>query len=514
MKKLFAWVRSLFDIDDTAHKAALAAIDRNTPDAPPISTMRISAMLLLRSKMTPEQQKATEGDIVARYEPPPGVLPVGREAQHLAMDSTPYDYINDTYYCGERFRGYPYLAMLSQLPDYRKMSETIAKHMCRKWIKVVSTGDSDKGELIAKMEAALTKFKVRELFRSAAELDGFFGRGQIYIDVNTPKGQVPARIDPLELKTPLIRTPAKIAKGALRGFTLVEPMWTYPNQYNSNDPLAPNYYKPSSWFVMGKVVHASRLLMFASRPVPDILKASYNFGGISLSQLAEPAVNNWLRTRDSVSDMVHSFSLSGILTNMGSALSGGDGESMFARGDLFNRTKDNRGLLMLDKDSEEYFQHDTPLSGLADLQAQAQEQPAAVANIPLVYLLGITPSGLNASSDGEIEVFESYIVTMQDTLFGDNLTSVFDIIQLSEFGSIDPDISYQFVPLSQMDPKEAADIQKVKAETDAVLIAASVISPDDARDRLVADEENDYHGLEGNAPIPETEPDTDDAKAD
>lgn len=482
-----------------------------TPE-PAISKMRISDVLIARAKMTPEQRAATEGEVVAPYEPPPGVLPAGREAQLLAMDDTPYGYINDTYYCGERFRGYPYLAMLSQLPDYRKMSETIAKQMTHKWIKVVSTGEgADKSELVAKMEAALEKFKVRDLFRDAAQLDGFFGRGQIYIDVNTPRGQVPARKDPDELKTPLIRSPAKIAKGSLRGFTLVEPMWTYPNQYNSNDPLAPDYYKPSSWFVMGKVVHASRLMMFASRPVPDILKASYNFGGISLSQLAEPAVNNWLRTRDSVSDMIHSYSLSGIMTNMGSALTGGDGAGMLARADLFNNTRDNRGMLLLDKDSEEFFQFNTPLSGLADLQSQAQEQPAAVANIPLVYLLGITPSGLNASSDGEIEVFESYISTMQETLFNVPLKMVFDVIQLSEFGAIDPDISHQFVPLSQMDPKEAADIQKVKADTDAVLIGASIISPDDARDRLVADEENDYHGLEGNAPIPETEPGADDA---
>ncbi|WP_163505183.1 anti-CBASS protein Acb1 family protein, partial [Escherichia coli] len=75
-------------------------------------------------------------------------------------------------------------------------------------------------------------------------------------------------------------------------------------------PLAADYYKPQSWYVMGKEVHASRFLSFVSRPVPDVLKAAYNFGGLSLSQIAEPYVDNWIRTRDSVGDMVHSYSTS------------------------------------------------------------------------------------------------------------------------------------------------------------------------------------------------------------
>lgn len=475
--------------------------------APAVSKLRIKHDLVAKSAAPPVANRQ-----IAPYEPPPGVVPPLMHDAAMALDSSPYDYMNtSSVFIGERFRGYPYLALQSQGPEYRKMSETIAKQMVRKWIEVVSTGDEDKSDKIALMEKALKRFKVRELFYEAAQLDGFFGRGQIYIDVNKPGGQTPARIDPDELTTPLLRSPAKIPKGALRGLTLVEPVWTYPNAYNSNDPLAPDYYKPSSWFIMGKVVHSSRLLHFVSRPVPDMLKAAYNFGGLSLTQLAEPSVNNWIRTRDSVADMVHSFSLCGIKSNLGADLSGnGAGGGMLDRADLFTNIKDNRGLLMLDKDSEEYFQHDTPLSGLADLQSQAQEQPAAVANIPLVFLLGITPSGMNATSEGEIEVFHSYILSMQETLFAENLNRVFQIIQLNEFGDIDEDITFKFLPMVEMDRDQSATIQKTKAETDAVLINSGVIAPDEARNRIASDDESDYAGLPGNAPEPVTEDDSDD----
>ena len=474
------------------------------PEAPKPARRSIDAMVLAKSR-----QKETDPQQLIQiepYQPPKGVIPEAQAQGALAMDSTPYDYVNSIY-CGAHFKGYPYLALLSQQPEYRKMSETIAKQMTRKWIKVRAIGDEDKADKVQAMEDALEEFHIRALFRKAAELDGIFGRGQIYIDVKTPKG-TPAQVDPEELKTPLLRSPAKIAKDSLIGFKIVEPVWTYPSSYNSDNPLAADYYKPTAWFVMGKTVHASRLMMFASREVPDLLKASYNFGGLSLSQLAEPYVNNWLRTRDSVSDMVHSFSVQGVKTNMGDVLSGAGGEALFDRAKLFNNMRDNRGLFMLDKDSEDFFQFNTPLTGLDALQAQAQEQMASVSNIPLVYLLGITPSGLNASSDGEIKVFGEYILSMQEAIFTENLNRVFEIIQLSKFGTIDPDIGYEYEPLSQMDPVEMAAIRKSDAETDAVLIDAGVISPDDSRERLIADPDNGYTALESNPDL--GDPDIDD----
>ena len=465
----------------------------DSPETQKTALSQINAMLLALSQQDAKDEAKVQFE---PYEPPAGVIPAGMRKSALAMDSTPYDFVNTTY-AGAHFKGYPHLAMLAQMPEYRKISEAIAKEMTRKWIKLTSTGDDDKSEKITRLQEALDRFKIRALFRRAAELDGFFGRGQIYVDVKTPSG-VLAQADSEELKTPLIRDPAKIKKGALNGFKIVEPVWTYPSAYNSDNPLSQDYYKPTSWFVMGKTVHSSRLIMFVSREVPDLLKASYNFGGLSMSQLAEPYINNWLRTRDSVSDLLHSFSISGIKTDMSSALSGGNGDDMFNRAKLFNNMRDNRGIFMLNKESEEFFQFNTPLSGLDALQAQAQEQMASVSSIPLVKLLGITPSGLNASADGEIRVFYDFIHSMQEDLFADPLDRVFEIIQLSEFGEIDPEIGYEFEPLYQMDEVQKSTIRKSDADTDAVLIGAGVISPDESRSRVIADPDSRYHSLESN----------------
>lgn len=470
--------------------------------------MKIGVNLLARAK----HEKDAPPPKIAAYKPPKGVIPDTDKKSVLAMDSSDYNYINTAFGgLNQNFKGYPYLSLLLQRPEFRKMCEVISREMTRQWITVICSGNEDKSDKIKDIENALRKFKVQNVFRKAAELDGAFGRGQIYIDLLMPNSKLKASEDPNELETPLFLDPAKISKDSLLGFTAVEPLWTYPAEFNATDPLSKTYYKPQSWYVMGKKVHGSRLLTFVSREVPDLLKPSYNFSGLSLSQMAEPYVDNWIRTRNSVGDMLHSFSINGIKTDMATMLAedvadgsigGGD---LISRIELFNRFRDNRGCFVLDKESEEFFQFNTPLSGLDSLQAQAQEHMASVSSIPLVFLLGVTPQGLNASSEGEILVFETTIAAMQELLFRDNLETVIKIIQLSLFGDIDSDITFKFNPLRELTAKEIAEVEKMKADTDAVYLDKGVIAPEDVLNRLANDKDSQYHGLETNI-----DPDLDD----
>lgn len=435
----------------------------------------------------------------AKYEPPVGVIPDDIRTAVLAMDSTPYDSLNGSYpdFVFGGFPGYPYLAQLAQLPEYRRMVSVIAEEMTRKWIKVKAAGDGDesKAERVALLVAAMERYKVQDVFRLAIEHDGFFGRGQIYIDVRSPLG-LSAWTDREELQSKLFVSNKKITPGSLVGFRVIEPVWTYPGIYNADNPLSDDFYKPAEWYVMGKTVHASRMLDLVSRPVPDMLKAAYNFGGLSLTQIAEPYVSNWLRTRDSVGDVLHSFSLSGIMTNMANILTGKNDPNYAKRAELYNRTRDNRGLLMLDKTSEEFFQFNTPLSGLDTLQAQAQEHMFFVSAIPSVKFAGLSPTGLNASSEGEIKVFYDTIAAGASRLLKHPLKRVMDIIQLSEFGEIDPDITFEFEPLHEMTREQLATIRKTEAETDQIYESVGAVTNNEVREKLASDPNSPYSGLD------------------
>nr|DAP17337.1 MAG TPA: portal [Caudoviricetes sp.] len=416
-------------------------------------------------------------------------LPDGVKPNGLAMDSSPLGNFGADCFFGTGFIGYPRLAELAQISEYRSVSETTANEMTRQWIEIKSVGEEDNSEAIKQIEECYERLNVRDVFRKAIETDGLFGRGQILVLIKDHDGK---------LANPLLLTEKTIAKGSLKALVNIEPMWTTPAPYNAIDPTSPDFYKPKAWYVMAQEIHASRLFTLISRPVPDMLKPAYNFGGVSMTQLMMPYVERWLRTVDSVSDLLHSFSLSGIKTDMSAILSGSDDgdTNIMLRAELYNRLRDNRGLMLLSKDEEEFFQFNTPLSGLDALLAQSQEQMAAPSHTPLVKLLGITPSGLNASTEGEIAVYYDYIRAMQENLLRDPLDKLLKLVQLHLFGKVNDNITFDFVPLQQMTEAELSAIRKSDTDCDVAYIQAGVVSAEEVRGRLASEPDSGYNGID------------------
>jgi phage-related protein (TIGR01555 family) len=479
-----------------------------------LSLKQINAVL---GTFTPPQALGTAPSGVDVVPPvmPAGVVP---ESVKLAQDralSGVYEYANG-FLNGHGFIGFPALIGLTQQPEYRKIVGVIAEEMTRKWVKIQAKGDDDKSEAIAELTEAMRHFKLREHFHELAIHDGFYGRGQLYIDLKDKLGN-PISVDPALRKLPIIVDKRTVAVGSLNGFKAVEAMWSYPGAYNSDKPLRSDFYNPSTWYVMGDEIHASRLMTFVSQPVPDVLKPAYAFAGLSMIQIAMPYVGNWLRTRDSVSDLVNGFSVPILKTNMSGALGGGAGQQETLRVGLFQKWRSNFGVWMLNKgtdgagDAEEFNFENVPLSGLDKLQAQAQEQQASVSSIPLVKLLGITPSGLNASSDGEVRVFYDHIKARQERFFRPGLERALQIIQLHLWGEIDEDLEVVFESLWEMDALQASTIRVNDAQTAGAYIADGVLMPEEVRQAVADDPDNPFHSIDTSI-VPEVDA-TDDAPA-
>jgi len=485
-----------------------------TASAKELAEQHRAALMNAIAKLNAEKEEKhpaiTAEQIFKVVKPPKGVLPADMPAaQKMAFDQSLEDLsgmmgwatTNSLFVEGLMFLGYPYLAQLSQRPEYRVISETWAQEMTRKWIRLTAASkgaDSagDKSDKLTAIDAELKRLKVQDAFKRCAELDGFFGRGHIYVELAGVESS-----DREELKTSIGEgtgsiSKAKVARGSLKGLRVVEPVWTYPNGYNANDPLKGNFFKPDTWFVMGQEIHTTRLLTFIGRPMPDLLKPAYSFGGLSLSQMAKPYVDNWLRTRQSVSDAVSNFSIMMLMTDMAAMLNEGAFTDLVTRADFFNTTRDNRGLMLADKNTEDLKNVSMPLGGLHELQAQSQEQMSSVSQIPLVKLTGISPSGLNASSEGEIKVFYDKVNAQQVVLFNDNLQKILALVQLHLFGEVDPEIGFVWEPLDTLDPAAEATRRKTDADTDAVYLDHGVISPEEVRAKLAADDMSPYASLD------------------
>lgn len=500
--------------DKPARKPRRAAVVDNVvhlgaQPAPAPAPMKIKDMAEIETRGRP----GDTGDLIAYSKPvapPPGVLPASMAFDNIMPAATGQVYawaVNGALREGLGFLGYPYLAELTQRPEYRRISEILAKEMTREWITLTAggvsaskgkgAGQEAKAKKIAQLENAMRDFDVQRLFRQAAEQDGFFGRSQLYV------GTKAAVDDPKETAKPLIIDKTKLGKGELAYFRLIEPLWTYPGFYNADNPLAPDFYRPQMWYVMAQEVHISRLLTFVGREMPDILKPAYQFGGLSLSQMAKPYVDNWLRTRQSVSDLIHSFSVMVLSTDMSTLLAGGSARDLLNRIQIFNNFRDNRGTFVCNKETEELTNVSAQLAGLHELQAQSQEHMSSVTGIPLVVLLGITPSGLNASSESELDTFYAWVKAQQEHLFRPNLKKVIELLQLHVFGEIDPDITFDFNSLEDTDETAEATNRKTDADRDTAYINAGVLDPAEVREALANDEDGPYHMVDLSGPPPE-----------
>lgn len=450
---------------------------------------------------------------------PPKAMPPKESGLQMAMDDsltwagaqTAGAWIGGLANEGLLFLGYPYLAELAQRPEYRVMSETIATEMTRKWIRFEATGDDDvdKTEKIKELQDFAEHLKLRDSYADLALQDGLFGRSHLFHDFGDDQNEA-------ELKTPIGNgrdeiTKSKVGKDKpLRRLQVIEPVWTYPTTYNATNPLSVDWYNPQVWYVMGKEIHCSRILKFIGRPVPDLLKPAYSFGGLSLTQMAKPYVDNWLTTRTSVGQLIHSFSVMVLMTDLQTILQPGNATNLMARVELFNALRDNQGAFVLNKATEDFKNVSTSLSGLHELQAQAQEHMMSVCRIPAVKFTGMQPNGLNASSEGEIRAFYDTIAAYQNRFFRPNLTTTIDLMMVSLWGERDPDITFNFEPLWELSEKEKSEKRKADAETGQILIDSGSISPEEERARVVNDPESLYQGLNPeDMPEPPTEEMTD-----
>ena len=336
---------------------------------------------------------------------------------------------------GLAFMGFTFLSELAQRPEFRVMSETIADDATRKWIDFDVVGDeqkqreerakdpqgydermadpdqakkrvSDAGKLdkVKALKDDQLRLMVKDRFYDMSRGDGFFGRMHLFCDIRTAGSGTGADINdikPEELKSPLgdsrdAVTKTKVPIGSFKGLRSIEPVWTYPLMYNAINPLREDWYNPQVWFVMGQEIHGTRLQTFIGHPVPDMLKPAYSFSGLSLTQMAKPYVDIWLQTRQSVAELIHSFSVMVLMTDLSTQMQPGNLGALLGRVSMFNMLRDNQGTFVVNKNTEDFKNVSASLSGLHELQAQSQEHMAAVHRIPLVKFTGIQPSGLNA----------------------------------------------------------------------------------------------------------------------
>lgn len=397
-------------------------------------------------------------------------------------------------YTDASFLGYGALANLSQNGLIRAGVEMRADEMTRKWGELKRKGEEeDDDDKINKLTEAMEKMKIREKFRSASCMCGYFGGCLLFIDTGEKKENL---VNPLTLHK------ATFGQGKLKSFRLIEPYLVTPSNYNSVNPMSDDYFKPNIWFIQGIPVHSSRVIYFAENKLSTLLMPAYNFFGMPLAQKVLDAVGHYTQNREAAQRLLQKYALTILKTNMEQVLQNGFDSELKKRIQYFVQNRSNDGCATIDKEMEDLVVQTTSLAGVTDLVRQSMEYVAAMFNEPVVKMWGLSPNGF---SSGEAELQNHYdnIKSQQEKMFGDALQRVLRVTQMSLFGEVDESIIFSFTPLAEDDEHRIAETNKLQVDTDSALISAGVITPEEARKRLIDDANSGYNSLEEELkPIP------------
>ena len=399
-----------------------------------------------------------------------------------------------------RFIGYPALSGLTQNGLIRAGVEMIADEMTRKWVDINTTQSVAGGEqnpVIADLKTDMDTFNIKTLFHDASRLTSYFGDCLAYIDTGED--------DPAALMTPLYMDESTFKPGTLRGLRLIEPFNISPGFYNASDPLANDYFKPRSWFILGREVHATRFLYFSSALPPSMLIPAYNFFGIPLAQTVLDVVQHFTECREAEARLLKKFSLTVFKTDMSDLMNGLEDTNIRARLKYFVQNCDNDGLMTIDKE-EDIIKVETPLAGVTDIVRQSMEMVAAYFGEPTVKLWGISPGGFNSTGEADLRNHYDHIAASQEKMFREPLNAVLKLLQYNRRGTVDESITASFVPIGDEDAGQIANVNKTKADTASVYLQNGVLSAEEVRQMLADDEQSGYTTIDVEA-VPEDDTD-------
>ena len=384
------------------------------------------------------------------------------------------------------FIGYGALQQIAQNGMIRACVSTVADDITRKWI-TINCDDADKS---LKLQNLIDKkYKLKEVIHNAVLKTGYLGGCLIYIDTgfqNDPD-------EPLNISNKT----AELTQNANLKFKIIDPSISTPFKYNCFNPLADDYYKPTKWVVNGITIDASRLLVCSENEPPLLLKPAYNFLGIPQAQILWDYVLHFNECRTATQRLLSKIALLVVKTDIDAVFESENGLQNFdIRMKVLEKYRNNDSVYVCDKESEDVTNIQSAISGCTDIVRQSLELIASINRTPAVKLLGISPSGFNATGESDLKNYYDYISSKQE-LYRDVINECIKCIQLAEFGYIDESVNFDFVNLN--DENEGVKITNFVNKVNALgsMLDRQVMTANEVREIIKADDTLDFSKLEG-----------------
>lgn len=344
--------------------------------------------------------------------------------------------------------------------------DCVAEDMTRAGIDIQSSLAPDQ---LSKIESTFEDLCIWQRLEETIKWSRLYGGA---IAVHLVEGQ--------DVSTPL-RAEA-VGPGQYRGIVCLDRWVVVPAMEEAVEEFGPDFGKPAFYDVMvsapvfrGKRIHHSRVIRLEGIDLPYWQKVAEWGWGLSVVERLYDRLVAFDSTTQGAAQLVYKAHLRTVsVENLREILAaGGPAEAALTKMfEMIRLMQSTEGLTLIDA-KDKFETHTYTFSGMSDVLLQFAQQLSGALQIPLVRLFGQSPSGLNATGEGEIRTYYDGIVQQQESKLRHGIEAILDLIYRSEIGGTPPeDLGFSFNSLWQMSETERAQI--------AVGVTSAVVQAFDA----------------------------------
>ncbi len=277
----------------------------------------------------------------------------------------------------------------------------------------------------------------------------------------------------------------------------------YPSRYYE-DSLSPKFGQPSHYrlnpLTMGgnarpvdTDIHESRFLLFYGvRGTKQQRLQSYGWGQSVLLRPMQALKQFNAAYALTLSLLADSNQNVYKIKDFSEALRSGEaGEAITRRLEIIDKFRSGVNALVIDATDEDFVRSQLSLSGVNDILTAYKERLAAAFEMPLTRLLGVSPSGLNATGESDTRNWHKQVEGERKSVLKPALerwTSIVLAAKNGPTGGVVPDtFSVKFPSLWDLSPKEEAEIDAINATTDKTYRDLGILRKEHVASRFTGD---------------------------
>lgn len=274
------------------------------------------------------------------------------------------------------------------------------------------------------------------------------------------------------------------------------------------DPRAPKYGEPELYRVQANVdvnidqssapktpgqveagslqlveVHESRLIVFPGIFVSNQQRIRrHGWGNSIFVRLMQPVADFQMAYGGAAHLMTDMSQAVYKVVGLAGLIASHNDAAITKRAQVIDMTRSVCRAILIDS-QEDFERQATPLTGIPEMLDRFAHRLAAAAEMPVTLLMGMSPSGLNATGDADIRNWYDHIQGLQKKHLTPRIERLLRLIMLAKDGptkGVEPsNWTVKHRPLWQLTDLEQATLRMNQSTTDVAYVTAGVLTPEE-----------------------------------